>query len=93
MLLYNVFIIKIKKESGDSILQEHRIKRKISREKLARLSGVDARTIYRIEKNISMPLVDTYAKIVMALGLTKEEVYNDIKNIAKENSNNITEHV
>ena len=75
------------------MLQEYRIKRKISREKLARLSGVDARTIYRIEKNISMPLVDTYAKIVMALGLTKEEVYNDIKNIAKENSNNITEHV
>ena len=54
------------------MLQEYRIKRKISREKLARLSGVDARTIYRIEKNISMPLVDTYAKIVMALGLTKE---------------------
>lgn len=75
------------------MLQEYRIKRKISREKLARLSGVDARTIYRIEKNISMPLVDTYAKIVMALGLTKEEIYNDIKNIAKENSNNITEHV
>lgn len=75
------------------MLQEYRIKRKISREKLARLSGVDARTIYRIEKNISMPLVDTYAKIVMALGLTKEKIYNDIKNIAKENSNNITEHV
>ena len=78
---------------GNSMLQEHRIKRKISREKLARLSGVDARTIYRIEKNISMPLVDTYAKIVMALGLTKEEIYNDIKNIAKENSNNVTEHI
>ena len=40
-----------------------------------------------------MPLVDTYARIVMALGLTKEEIYNDIKNIAKENSNNISEHV
>lgn len=71
------------------MLQEHRIKRKISREKLAKLSGVDARTIYRIEKNISMPLVDTYAKIAMSLGLTKEEIYNDIKKIAKENSNNI----
>ena len=77
---------------GDSMLQEHRINRKISREKLAKLSGVDARTIYHIEKNISMPLVDTYAKIAMSLGLTKEEIYNDIKKIAKENSNNI-EHV
>ena len=40
-----------------------------------------------------MPLVNTYTKIVIALSLNKEEVYNDIKNIAKENSNNITEHV
>ncbi len=67
------------------MLKEHRIKRKISQEQLAKLSGVDARTIYRIEKNISMPLVDTYAKIVTSLNLTKDEIYNDIKNIAKEN--------
>ncbi len=67
------------------MLKEHRIKRKISQEQLAKLSGVDARTIYRIEKNISMPLVDTYAKIVTSLNLTKDEIYNDIKKIAKEN--------
>ena len=76
---------------GDSMLKEQRIKRKISREKLARLSGVDARTIYRIEKNISMPLVDTYAKIVTALNLNENEIYADIKKIAKENSSK--EHI
>ena len=67
------------------MLKDYRIKKKISREKLEKLSGIDARTIYRIEKDISMPLVDTYAKIVTSLDLTKDEIYNDIKKIAKDN--------
>lgn len=71
---------------GDDMLYDNRIKKKLSREKLADLSGVDARTIYRIEKNISIPLVDTYARIVMALGLNKDEIYEDIKKIAEENN-------
>lgn len=71
---------------GDYMLYDNRIKKKLSRKKLADLSGVDARTIYRIEKNISIPLVDTYAKIVMALELNKDEIYEDIKKIAEENN-------
>lgn len=69
------------------MLQNHRIKRKISREKLAHLSGVDARTIYRIEKNISIPLIDTFSKIVIALNLNKDEIYEEIKKLANENKN------
>lgn len=67
------------------MLQTYRKNKKISRENLAKLSGIDARTIYRIEKDISIPLLDTYAKIVTSLGLTKEEIYNEITKLAKEN--------
>lgn len=68
------------------MLFENRRNKNISREKLANLTGIDARTIYRIEKDISMPLVDTYAKIVIALNLNKDEIYENLKKIAEENT-------
>ena len=60
-----------------------RLEKNISREKLAKQCNIDARTIYRIEKKQCIPLLDTYAKIVIALGLTENEIYENIKEIAE----------
>lgn len=67
------------------MLLEYRKRKKISREVLAKLVGIDARTIYRIEKDISIPLVDTYAKIVLALNMSDEEIINNLKKISNNN--------
>lgn len=65
------------------MLLEKRLEKKISREKLAKKCNIDARTIYRIEKNECIPLLDTYAKIVIALGLNEKEIYENIKEISE----------
>ena len=66
------------------MLLEYRKRQKISREALAKKVGVDARTIYRIEKDISIPLVDTYAKMVVALNMNAEEILNNLKKISEK---------
>lgn len=66
------------------MLLEYRKRKKISRETLAKLVGVDARTIYRIEKDISIPLVDTYAKMVIALDMNKEEIVENLQKISQK---------
>lgn len=55
------------------MLKEYRLKQKLSQEKLEELTSIDWKTIFRIENNINMPLLDTFAKIVIALNLTDEE--------------------
>ena len=65
------------------MLMEYRKRKKISREALAKIVGVDARTIYRIEKDISIPLVDTYAKIIIALNMNAEEIMTNLKKISE----------
>jgi len=60
------------------MLIEYRKRLNISRKKLADLINVDERTIFRIEHDTSIPLVDTYAKIVKALELSEEEVYKEL---------------
>jgi len=61
------------------MLKEYRVKKNISQEKLEELTNLDRKTIFRIENNLNMPLLDTFAKIVTALELTDEEIVNEVK--------------
>lgn len=73
-ILYNYF--------GGNMLKEERMKKGYTQEKLSEMSGIDPRTILRIEKNLTIPKLDTYAKIVIALNLTNEEIGENIRKIA-----------
>lgn len=64
------------------MLKEYREKKKITQEKLAEKSGIDRKTIFRIENDISIPKIQTYAKIVIALEMTNEEIGEHIRKIA-----------
>ena len=69
------------------MLKEYREKNKLSQEELEKLTGLDRKTIFRIEHDLNMPLVDTFGKIAIALNLTNEEIGKEIRKIAKNNSN------
>lgn len=66
------------------MLIEYRNRLKLSRRKLAEEVEVDERTIFRIEHDTSIPLVDTYAKIVKALGMSEKEIYNELMKLVNE---------
>lgn len=63
------------------MLKEYRKKKKISQEKLEELTNLDRKTIFRIENDINMPLLDTFAKICIALELTNEEIGEEVRKI------------
>lgn len=64
------------------MLREYRLKKRISQEKLESITNIDRKTIFRIENDLNMPLLDTFAKLVTALELTDEEIANEVKKIA-----------
>ena len=64
------------------MLKKERLKKGYTQEQLSELTKVDPRTILRIEKNLTVPKVDTYAKIVIALEMTNEEIGESIRKIA-----------
>ena len=72
---YNLFI------EGGVMLQEYRKRAKITQEKLSEKTGLDRKTIFRIENDITIPKVDTYAKIVSALNMTDEEICNHLRKL------------
>lgn len=63
------------------MLKEYRKKKNISQEKLEELTNLDRKTIFRIEHNISIPLIDTFGKICIALEMTNEEIGKEIRKI------------
>lgn len=63
------------------MLKEYRLEKKISQEKLEELTEIDRKTIFRIENNLNMPLIDTFGKIAIALGLTDEQMGKEIRKI------------
>lgn len=65
-----------------SMLKEEREKKGYTQEKLAEMSGIDPRTILRIEKGKNVPKITTYSRIIVALGLTNEEIGENIRKIA-----------
>lgn len=70
------------------MLKEYRKKKNISQEKLEIMTNIDRKTIFRIENDLNMPLLDTFAKIVTALDLTDKEIALEVrKSIEKNNKN------
>ena len=65
-----------------NMLKKERLKKGYTQEQLSEHTKVDPRTILRIEKNLTVPKVDTYAKIVIALEMTNEEIGESIRKIA-----------
>ncbi len=66
------------------MLAEYRKRKKISQEKLETLTNLDRKTIFRFEHDLNMPLLDTFAKICIALEMTDEEIVKEIKKIVKK---------
>ncbi len=64
------------------MLENERIRKGYTQEKLAEITELDPRTILRIEKNYTIPKIDTYAKLVVALEMTNEEIGKHIRKIA-----------
>lgn len=67
------------------MLKNERLKKGYTQEKLSEMTGIDPRTILRIEKDLTIPKLDTYAKLVIALEMTNEEIGEHIKRIAIKN--------
>ncbi len=70
------------------MLKEYRKRNKISQEKLEELTNIDRKTIFRIENDLNMPLLDTFAKIVVALNLSDEEIAKEVKQILQKGNSN-----
>ena len=69
------------------MLKEYRKKKNISQEELERLTNIDRKTIFRIENDLNVPLLDTFAKIVIALELNDQEIAMEVKKIIQKNKN------
>ena len=67
------------------MLKEYRKRVKMSQERLEKITNLDRKTIFRIENDINMPYLDTFAKIVIALNFTDKEIAQEVKkSITKE---------
>lgn len=51
----------------------------MSQEDLEAVIDLDRKTIFRIENDLNMPLLDTFAKMVIALELSDEEIVKEVK--------------
>ena len=70
------------------MLKEYRERIKLSQEKLEKITNIDRKTIFRIENDLNIPLLDTFAKLVTALNLSDKEIAKEVKNVLKKNRNN-----
>lgn len=61
------------------MLKEYRKRIKLSQEKLEEITGIDRKTIFRIENDMNVPLLDTFAKIVIALNMSDKEIATEVK--------------
>ncbi len=61
------------------MLKEYRNRINMSQEKLEKITNIDRKTIFRIENNLNIPLLDTFAKIVIALNLSDKEIAYEVK--------------
>lgn len=74
------------------MLKEYRLRKNMSREKLEELTNLDRKTIFRIENDINIPLLDSFAKMVYALELTDDEIATEVKKtIKREIKEKVTE--
>ena len=68
------------------MLKEYRERIKLSQEKLEEITNIDRKTIFRIENDLNIPLLDTFAKLVTALNLSDKEIAKEVKNVLKKNN-------
>ena len=67
------------------MLREYRKRSNLSQEKLEKITNIDRKTIFRIENDLNMPLLDTFAKMVIALKLSDKEIAEEVrKSVNKE---------
>lgn len=66
------------------MLKEYRLRKNISQEKLEKMTNIDRKTIFRIENDLNTPLLDTFAKMVVALNLSDKEIVNEVKKSIKK---------
>lgn len=69
------------------MLKEYRKKKNISQEELERLTNIDRKTIFRIENDLNVPLLDTFAKMVIALELNDQEIAMEVKKCIQRDKN------
>ncbi len=65
------------------MLKQYRKREKLSQEELEKRTNIDRKTIFRIENDLNMPLLDTFAKIVIALNLSDKEIAEEVKKSIK----------
>ena len=70
------------------MLRAYRKRLNISQEELEKRTSIDRKTIFRIENDLNMPLLDTFAKLVQALKLTDEEIAEEVKKSIRIEKNN-----
>lgn len=66
------------------MLKEYRLNKNMTQEELEEKTGLDRKTIFRIENDINVPLIDTFGKIAIALELSNDEIANEIKKSIKK---------
>lgn len=66
------------------MLKEYRKRANLSQEKLEEITNIDRKTIFRIENDLNIPLLDTFAKLVVALNLSDKEIAKEIKKYIKK---------
>lgn len=66
------------------MLKEYRKRMNISQEKLEEITNVDRKTIFRIENDVNIPYLDTFAKLVIALNLSDKEIAKEVKKCIKK---------
>lgn len=69
------------------MLKEYRKRLNLSQEKLEDITGIDRKTIFRIENDINIPLLDTFAKMAVALNLSDKEIAKEVKKTIKNTQN------
>ena len=70
------------------MLRAYRKRLRISQEELEKRTNIDRKTIFRIENDLNMPLLDTFAKLVKALDLSDEEIAEEVKKSIQIGKNN-----
>lgn len=66
------------------MLKQYRERIKLSQEKLEEITNIDRKTIFRIENDLNIPLLDTFAKLVVALNLSDKEIAKEVKKSIKK---------
>ena len=69
------------------MLKLYRKRLGISQEELEKRTNIDRKTIFRIENDLNMPLLDTFAKLVTELKLSDKEIAMEVKKTVNKQKN------